>query len=71
MSEKNTETRSVFAITERAGQSFWTRIGAAFTNRDGSINIELDAVPVSGRMQVRDREEPKQTEERGTRRQRR
>ena len=71
MSEKNSEVRSVFAITERSGKSFWTKVGAAFTNQDGSINIELDALPTNGRLQVRDRDEPKDQEERTDRRRRR
>ena len=59
MSEKSIG-KSVFAITERGEKSYWTKIGAAFTNKDGSITIQLDALPVSGRLQVRengDREE--------------
>ena len=71
MPEKNSEVRSVFAITERGDKTFWTRVGAAFTNKDGSINIELDALPTSGRLQVRDRDEPKDQEERSDRRRRR
>ena len=34
-------------------KSFWTRIGVAFRNRDGSWSIELQAIPVSGRLQMR------------------
>lgn len=71
MSEKNTESRTVFAITEKGDKSYWTRIGAAFTNKDGSINLELDALPVSGRLQIRDREEQKEPEERTDRRRKR
>lgn len=33
---------------ERDGRKFWTRIGDAQTNRDGSIAIELRALPVNG-----------------------
>lgn len=47
----------VYAIIEnKNGKSFWNRIGAAFTNRDGSITIKLDCVPLGGTMQVRDPE---------------
>ncbi len=70
MTERNTESRTVFAITEKGDKSYWTRIGAAFTNKDGSINLELDALPVSGRLQIRDREEQKEPEERTTDRRR-
>lgn len=44
----------VYTITERSGRSFWTRIGAAFTNRDGSLNVRLDATPVNGQLQIRE-----------------
>lgn len=50
--------RAVFVITERMTaeglRSFWTRVGAAFENRDGSVTIKLDALPLSGTLQVRD-----------------
>jgi hypothetical protein len=46
---------AVYAILDRNGKSFWMKVGAAFANRDGSININLDAVPVgSYRLQVRE-----------------
>ncbi len=44
----------VYNITERDGRSFWNRIGVAFVNRDGSVNVKLEAVPVNGEMQIRD-----------------
>jgi hypothetical protein len=45
--------RQVFAIAQRNGKSYWIRIGAAFTNQDGSETVLLDALPVGGRMQIR------------------
>ena len=33
----------------------WTKVGVGFVNRDGSINVLLDAVPLNGRIQIRDR----------------
>ena len=56
MTEKETsEARPVYAITERGQErSFWTRVGVAHPpNRDGSINLTLDALPVSGKLQIR------------------
>lgn len=44
----------VYAVTEKGEKSFWTRIGVAFVNRDGSMTVRLDAVPVSGVLQIRD-----------------
>lgn len=50
----------VWAIPEsRDGEkAFWVRIGVAFTNRDGSVNVILDALPIgTNRLQIR---EPKE-----------
>ena len=34
--------------------SFWSEVGKAITNADDSITILLDAVPISGKLQIRD-----------------
>lgn len=39
---------------ERDGKQFWVRIGAAFRNRDGSLNAHLDAVPTNGTLHIRE-----------------
>ena len=58
-SNKSTRpVRQVFAIAERNGKSYWTRVGAAFTNQDGSDTVLLDALPVNGRMQIRTVDKP-------------
>ena len=54
----------VFTITERTtkgdkaqNKANWTKVGTAFTNKDGSINVYLDALPVNGKLQIRERKE--------------
>ena len=49
--------KDVFAIVEKGGnqRAIWIRVGAAFVNQDGSLNIKLDAVPLTGTLQVRER----------------
>ena len=49
-------TKSVFTVVDKpdGSRSYWTRIGAGWINRDGSITIKLDALPVNGTLQVRD-----------------
>ncbi len=37
---------AVYAILERKDRKVWFKIGAAFSNRDGSMNLYLDALPV-------------------------
>jgi hypothetical protein len=43
-----------YVITQRKDRHFWNRVGVAFVNNDGSINVKLEAVPVSGEIQIRD-----------------
>lgn len=56
---------AVFAVADGKGadgKSRWTRIGRAFDNQDGSINLLLNAFPIgTDRLQVREERE----EERG------
>ena len=48
-----------FLITKSGDRSFWTKIGVGFPNRDGSINVRLNAIPLNGELQLR---EPKERE---------
>lgn len=50
--------KDVFTVSDREGdqKSRWTKVGVGFVNRDDSINVVLDAYPVNGRLQIRDRE---------------
>ena len=50
----NRTMKAVFSIVERQGKSYWTRVGVGFVNRDGSITLRLDAVPINGQLQVRE-----------------
>lgn len=54
--ENRRSHKVVYTIVERPrdGRKFWLRIGAAFENADGSINVYLDALPVNGQIQIRD-----------------
>jgi hypothetical protein len=51
--------KDVYAIYESRSdgreRSRWVRVGVAFDNRDGSVNVLLDALPLSGRLQIRTR----------------
>ena len=48
--------KDVFVIIESPTlqKPLWRKIGGAFVNRDGSLSVILDALPVSGRMHIRD-----------------
>lgn len=52
----NNQPKEVFNIIEaQEGKSKWVRVGAAFVNRDGSINVLLNTYPSEGKLQIRDR----------------
>lgn len=57
----------VFTIIEKEGfeKSFWVRVGACFTNRDGSMNVFLDALPTNGKLHIRTRNDAASTERKG------
>ena len=51
----SSKMKIAYVITDRGeGKHYWNRIGVAFVNRDGSINVKLEAVPVKGELQIRD-----------------
>lgn len=57
--QQRNNMKSVWTMVERstggAGQkTYWTRVGVGFVNRDGSITLRLDAIPVNGALQVRE-----------------
>ncbi len=52
-----------YALTERDGKTYWNRVGVAFPCKDGSLTVTLDALPVSGRLQIR-KEEPRHERDR-------
>ena len=56
--------KAVFVVaekmTEGGARTFWTRIGKAYDNKDGSTTLKLDALPLSGTLQVRE-EDPRYT----------
>jgi hypothetical protein len=37
----------IWGILTRGDRDFWTRIGVAFENNDGSYNIKLDYLPTN------------------------
>jgi hypothetical protein len=55
--EANGKRLAVYAINEKEGErtAWWQKIGVAFTNRDGSIAIYLDALPIgTNKLQIRE-----------------
>ena len=50
---------AVFSIRENKGGSVWVRAGSAFVNKDGSLNLLLDVLPLDGKLHVREAGEKK------------
>jgi len=48
-------THKVFQVKDRGEgkKAFWNEIGVGFENRDGSLSIMLDSIPLTGKLQVR------------------
>lgn len=51
------EVFTVIENTNKEGKSLWIRVGVAFVNKDGSINVKLNCLPLNGSLHIRDRKE--------------
>jgi hypothetical protein len=47
----------ITSVTKYDGSHYWLRLGSAFTNKDGSINVYLDAMPKDHKFQLRELDE--------------
>lgn len=54
---------AVFSIREGKGGTVWVRAGSAFVNRDGSLNVLLDVLPLDGKLHVREAGDRRETSE--------
>jgi hypothetical protein len=57
------EVYTIIPAATREEKDRWVRIGVAFENNDGSINVFLDALPVNGKLQIRDPKPKEEAEE--------
>jgi len=59
-----TPTHTCFTVRDRGEdrKPYWVAIGSAWTNKDGSFNLRLDALPVDGKITVRLRKDDADTE---------
>jgi hypothetical protein len=47
-------THHAFQVRGNGDQSYWTRIGAAWAHKDGKgFTLQLDCVPLDGRISLR------------------
>ena len=48
------DIKDVFTIVKNGEKDYWNQIGKAFLNRDGSLTVKLNALPVNGQLNIRD-----------------
>ena len=48
------DVKDVYTIVKNGEKDYWNKIGNAFLNRDGSLNVRLNALPVNGQLNIRD-----------------
>lgn len=48
------DIKDVFTIVKNGEKDYWNKIGNAFVNKDGSMNVKLNALPVNGQLNIRD-----------------
>jgi hypothetical protein len=46
--------KDVYTIKTNGKKNYWVKIGSAFVNKDASLNVYLDAMPLSGELNIRD-----------------
>lgn len=68
MSEMKKRFNVISPVERKDGKTFWVRIGVGYANRDNSINMYLDALPVNQRLQLREADDDEKIASDGTRR---
>ena len=48
------QPKYVYTIKNQGEDNYWVKIGRAFVNKDGSLNVYLDALPLTGQLNIRD-----------------
>jgi hypothetical protein len=48
------KVKFIYVITGKGDKKYWTKVGVAFVNRDGSLNCKLDSLPIGGELHIRD-----------------
>jgi hypothetical protein len=55
-------SHEAFVVTGEGESAFWTKLGAVWPHDDGKgFNVELIALPVAGRLVIRERKETKES----------
>lgn len=63
-STSNKPTHIAYHVVDRGEKSYWTRVGVAWQHRDGNgFNVELQIMPLDGRISLRVATERKESAE--------
>ena len=52
--KKSKKVYTIIKNDKENGKDFWIQVGVAFTNKDGSLNVLLNALPVNGTLHIRE-----------------
>lgn len=52
MSVETPSRLDAMVTREKAGKTYWTKVGAAFPQRNGGYKVILDALPVNGELHL-------------------
>ncbi len=58
----HSKVKFIYVITSKGERKFWTKVGVAFVNRDGSLNCKLESLPIDGELHIRDYVAPEDRE---------
>ncbi len=48
------QVKDVYTIVKNGEKAFWQKVGRAHVNKDGSLNVYLNALPLNGELNIRD-----------------
>lgn len=62
-SQQGRKRKAVYTIIEREGSNrgYWLRLGTAYVNRDDSLTVHLNALPVNNKLHIREYPEPSES----------
>jgi hypothetical protein len=60
MSMSRSNFKVVWGAIERRGKTLWSRVGLAWEAKDGALFAQLNAIPLSGRICIREGTEENQ-----------
>jgi len=60
------EVYTIIPSNKKDKKPFWQKIGAAFDNEDGSLNVVLNCLPLDGKLHIREARKKQSNREEST-----